>query len=420
MTSFGRSMLSEWHLDPDYAYLNHGTVGATPKRVLQRQRDIIEEIERHPAEFMLRRLANPMAKDWEGEPPLLRQAATDVATYVGATDPDGGASGGADGLALVDNITTGANAVLGSLDIKPGDTLAVTNHGYGGVTNAVSRVAELTGASVQTVTLPSAGAPVADFADAFRQQVQPGLRLMVIDHITSFSALVMPIADMVNHCRDNGVPVLVDGAHVPAQLPLNVNELAPDWYSGNLHKWAWTPRSSGFLWVAPEHRHTIHAPIVSWGIGNGLAAEFDLPGTRDPSGFLAAGEAFAFRQELGEDAIRSYNHALAWTSADQLAQAWGTEFTTPEAMVGSMVVIKLPTELGQTVDDAERLRSHLSAEALIEIPVFSPDSEAGASASPDSLSLRLSTQIYNDSSDIERLEQAVLNLAAAAKTGAST
>ncbi len=407
MTSFGRTMLSEWYLDPGYAYLNHGTVGATPKRVLARQRAIIDEIERHPAEFMLRRMANPMAADWDGEPPLLRQVATQVAEYVGAGDADGNA----DGLALVDNITTGANAVLGSLHIEPGDTLAVTNHGYGGVTNAVRRVAELAGASVQTITLPSAGAPMADFVDAFVAQVQPGLRLMVMDHITSFSALIMPIVEMVNHCRAKDVPILVDGAHVPAQLPLDVSAIGADWYSANLHKWAWTPRSSGFLWVAPHHRKAIHAPIVSWGVGNGLAAEFDLPGTRDPSGFLAVNEALTFRTELGEDAIRDYNHDLAWASAQRLSAAWGTEFSTPQEMVGSMVIVRLPQTLGTSTDDAERVRRHLYDVALTEAPVFSSETESGASASPDGLALRLSIQIYNDASDIDRLEQAVLDLA---------
>ena len=399
-------MLSEWYLDPDYAYLNHGTVGATPRRVLDRQQSILEAIERHPADFLLRRLANPMAVDWEGEPPLLRQTAVGVARYVGAAD----LNGEAEGLALVDNITSGANAVLGSLDIEEGDTLAVTNHGYGGVTNAVRRVAELAGASVQTITLPSAGAPVEDFSDAFTEQVQPGLRVMLIDHITSFSALVLPIADMVTHCRSVGVPVLVDGAHVPAQLPLDINGLGADWYTANLHKWAWTPRSSGFLWVAPQHRRAIHAPIVSWGLGNGLAAEFDLQGTRDPSGFLAIGEALAFRDELGEDAIRAYNHDMAWSAAQRLSAAWGTPFTTPEQMVGSMVIVQLPDVLGATSDDAERVRRHLYQEAHVEVPVFSPETESGASACSTALSVRVSTQIYNDRSDIDRLETAIVDL----------
>jgi len=247
-------MLSEWFLDPAFSYLNHGTVGATPRRVLDRQREVVEQIERHPADFMLRRLANPFAEDRDGDPPLMRQAAAVVADFVGAD---------AAGTALVDNITTGASAVLGSLDIKPGDVLAVTNHGYGGVTNAVHRVAELAQATVQVIQLPSAGADRRAFTDAFTDQLEPGTRLVVIDHITSFSALVLPIADMVQACRSNGIPVFVDGAHVPAQLELDVPALGADWYSANLHKWAWTPRSTGFLWVEPQHREAIHAPVVS-------------------------------------------------------------------------------------------------------------------------------------------------------------
>src|SRR6185436_14006579 len=135
-------------------------------------------------------------------------------------------------------------------------------------------------------------------------------RVAIVDHITSQSALVLPLREIAAVCRAHGVPVLVDGAHAPGAIALDVPALGVDWYTGNLHKWAYAPRGCAFLWAAPERQAGLHPPVVSWGLDGGLAAEFDWTGTRDPSAFLALPAALEFRRELGEDAIRSYNHGL--------------------------------------------------------------------------------------------------------------
>jgi len=407
VTSFGRPFLDRWFLDPEFSYLNHGTVGATPRQVLAQQWKVMEEIERHPAQVMLRDLANPMALDWPGEPPLLRRVAATVADYVGAD---------VDGLALVDNITTGASAVLRSLMFEPGDVIAVTNIGYGGVTNAVRFVAERSGATVHVIDLPTPGASPAEFATAFHRQLRPDTKLAVVDHLAAFSALVLPVEEFIASCRSKAVMVLVDGAHVPGQLQLDVNQLGADWYTANLHKWAWTPRTSGFLWAAPQHRDSLHPPVISWGLGRGLAAEFDLTGTRDPSPFLVVGEVFKMRAALGENAIRTYNHDLAWTAASYLADHWATPFSTPESMIGSMVTVRLPGRLGSSTDDAEAVRRWLYDRHKVEVPIFAvglgPSTDDmmdayGVDDADPGLVIRVSTQIYNDSSDIERLAGAV-------------
>ncbi len=407
MSEFGRSILDLWHLDPSYAYLNHGTVGATPKQVLAAQRTWSERIERHPAEFMLRQLANPMAGEWTADrPPAMREAAAATARFVGA-DPDG--------LVLVDNITTGANAVLRSLGLEPGDTVAVTNLGYGGVTNAARFVAERSGASLQFIDLPAPGASADEFASAFDEALRPGTKLAVVDHLSAFSALILPVERFIESCRANGTMVLIDAAHVPGQLDLDVSRLADlgaDFYTANLHKWGWTPRSSGFLWVAPEHRDRIHPTVISWGLGRGLAAEFDLLGTRDPTPFLVIPEVIDYRASFGEDAIRSYMHDTCWTGARHLAAEFDIPFDTPESMIGAMAVIGLPPRLGSTTADAERLRAHLSDVHRIEVPVFAvggdgdePDSYgAGAEAG---LVVRICTHIYNDTGDIDRLVEGI-------------
>ena len=388
-------MRSEWLLDPNLVYLNHDTVGATPRRVLVHQRSITDEIERHPARFMLRELADP--HHTATAPRRLRVAAAAVAEFVGVASED---------LMFVDNITAGANAVLRSFPFAPGDEIAVTNLGYGGVTNAATYAARTIGGPLRTIELPQPGAPPDDFVEAIATGLGDHTRLLVVDHITPGTALVLPLAEIAAVCHERGVLVFADGAHVPGNIPVDIDTLGVDWYAANLHKWAWAPRSCGVLWSAEQHQAYLHPTVISWGLDHGIAAEFDLLGTRDPTAFLAAPFAIGLLNEFGGDqgvaAIYRHNHELAWWTGRFLADRWGTRFATPEGMIGSMVNVRLPASLGTTVDDAERLRGDLDA-ARIEVPVF-----AGA----DELSLRVCAQIYCDRADIEHLADAVAKLVA--------
>jgi isopenicillin-N epimerase len=387
MQAYGRPMLGEWMLDPEVTYLNHGTVGAPPRRVIEHQRSIIDEIERQPARFMLREIADTTGAA-TGEPPRLRVAAAAVAAFVGVD---------ADDLVFVDNITTGANAVLRSFPFAAGDEIAVTSLGYGGVTNAAGYVSRTTGGTLRTIELPQPGATSADYVDAIVAGLSPRTRVVVVDHITAATALVLPLTDIAAACHDRGVLVLADGAHVPGNIAVDIDALGVDWYAANLHKWAWAPRSCGILWTAKQHQHLLHPTVISWGLDNGIAAEFDLLGTRDPSAFLAAPFAIAMMAEFGLNEILGHNHELAWWAGRYLADRWGTQFATPEPMIGSMVNVRLPAPLGSTADHAECLRAALEM-SQIEIPIY-PGS--------DGLTLRVSAQIYNDRNDIEVLGDAV-------------
>lgn len=388
---FGHEMRGEWLLDPDVVYLNHGTVGATPRRVLARQRSIQDEIERHPARFMLRELADPHAT--ATAPRRLRVAAAAVAAFVGVDD---------DELLFVDNITTGVNAVLRSFPFAAGDEIAVTNLGYGGVVNVARYVSRTTGGALRTIELPSPGADPADYVDAIAAGLSPRTRVLIVDHLTSGTALLLPLAEIAAMCRGCGVLVFGDGAHVPGNVPLDVGALGVDWYAANLHKWAWAPRSCGVLWAAPQHRHHLHPTVISWGLDHGVTAEFDLLGTRDPTPFLTAPFAIDLLGELGGDegaaAVYRYNHELAWWAGKHLSERWGTRFTTPEAMIGSMVSVRLPAVFGTTDADAEHLRARLE-EAGIDVAVL---------ITPDGLTVRVSAQIYCDRTDIETLADAVV------------
>jgi isopenicillin-N epimerase len=391
MPVFGSALRSEWMLDPAITYLNHGTVGAPPRRVLAAQQAIRDEIEYQPARFMLRELADVEA---DGQPahPRMRVAAEAVATFLGVAGDD---------LGFVDNATAGANAVLRSFPFEPGDEVLVTSVGYGGVNNAVSYVTERAGATMRVAPMPAPGATPEQFVDAVVEAIGPRTRIALIDHISAETALLLPVAEIATRCHAQGVLVLVDGAHAPGAIPLDIAALGVDWYFGNLHKWCWAPRSAGVLWASKPQQTYLHPTVVSWGLGNGMAAEFDLLGTRDPTPFLAAPVAIEMMRKWGFEAICAYNHALAWAGAALLADRLGTDFSTPESMIGTMANVRLPLSAGSTKADAGRLRQTLWDADHIEVPVFAHEGQ---------LTLRLSAQVYNDIDDIERLAGALQRL----------
>jgi isopenicillin-N epimerase len=160
------------------------------------------------------------------------------------------------------------------------------------------------GAVVRTAVMPYPVRSAAELRDACLAALGPRTRLAIVDHITSQSALIMPLAEIAAACRARGVAVLADGAHAPGAIPLDIPSLGVDWYVANLHKWMWVPRSSGILWASPERKADVHPAVISWGLDQGFTAEFDLPGTRDPSAHLAAPAAIAMMEDLGADAVR--------------------------------------------------------------------------------------------------------------------
>jgi len=399
VTTFGRRMLEHWALDPSITYLNHGTVGAPPRRALAAQQAIRDEVERQPARFLLRELVGLRVGGSRDDEPRLRVAAAAVAPFLGVRVED---------LVFVENATTGANAVLRSLALAPGDEILVTDHAYGAVANAAAFAAREKGAQVRRIDLPY---PVPDprvLVEAVVGGLGPRTRLLVVDHVTSESALVMPLAEIAERCRKAGVPVLVDGAHAPGAIALDIAALGVTWYTGNLHKWAYAPRSCAILWAAPEAQARLHPPVISWGLDQGYIAEFDWVGTRDPSPFLAAPEGLAFMRELGVEAVRAYNHGLAWEAGQLLTERWGTRLGVVESLIGTMVTVPLPEGLGATKEDAARLRDALLFEDRIEVQLH---------ASRGRLWTRVSAQIYNDRDDIERLASAVIARTQAAVKG---
>jgi len=383
-------MLHHWPLDPDVTYLNHGTVGAPPRRVLAAQQAIRDEIEKQPSRFLLRELSAITVGVPQAAPPRMRAAADQVAAFLGARGND---------LVFVDNATTGVNAVLRSFPLAEGDEIIIGDHAYGAIANAAAFHARERGARVLTVELPDPARGAGAFVESVVQAVGPRTRLAIVDHVTSESALVLPIAEIIARCHDQGVAVLIDGAHAPGALPLDVPALGADWYVGNLHKWAYAPRSCAFLWAAAGRQENLHPVVISWGLGQGFLDEFDWVGTRDPKAYLAAPAGIAFMRELGIEAVRSYNHRLAWEGAAFLSERLRTSFTAAESMVGSMATVPLPERMGSTSEDAARLRDALLFKDRIEVQLH---------AWHGRLWVRISTQIYNEIADVERLAAAIV------------
>ena len=383
-------MLPAWPLEPGLTYLNHGTVGVTPLPVLEAQRSIRDEIERNPSRYLLRELSEIIVGQPRATRPRLRQAADVVGELVGVPGDD---------LVFVDNTTTGVNAILRSFPLEAGDEILVSDFAYGGVVRAVTFAARERGAIVRTATMPYPVRSPDEVVAAFEAAITPSTRLAIVDHITSESALVLPLAAIAARCRARGVAVLADGAHAPGAIALDIPSLGADWYVGNLHKWLWVPRASGILWTSPERQKTLHASVISWGLDRGFHAEFDLPGTRDPSPHLSAPAAIAYMRTLGVEAVQQYNHALAWDGARHLAERWNTDFVTPETCIGTMATVMLPETLGSTPEDAARLRDALLFEQRIEAQVH---------AFRGRLYVRISGQVYIEPADIERLADAVV------------
>jgi len=351
-----------------------------------------DEIERQPSRFLLREISPKGVGVWRRESTRLRDAANAVGQFLGARGDD---------LVFVDNTTSGINAVLRSFDFREGDEVLLPDVTYGAVVHAAEYATRVRGATVRVVEFPKSVRHAEEIVDAIDTAVTSRTRIAIIDHVTSGTALIMPVAEIAERCRKRGVAILVDGAHAPGAIPLEIATLGVDWYTGNLHKWAWSPRSSGVLWTSPGRQSSLRPAVISWGLDQGMTQEFDWPGTRDPTPHLAAPAGIAFMRELGVERVQRYNHELAWHSGRELANRFNARLLGPETLIGTMVTVPLPGSLGSTPDDAARLRDTLLFDHHIEVHVGSWNNQ---------VCIRVSAQIYNETSDIERLLNALVTL----------
>ena len=377
MPLLGKAVRHEWALDWDFLSVNHGSFGAAPRVVLSAQREWQQRLEAQPGRFMRAVL-----------PGALRHAADRLGAFINADGKD---------IAFVDNATTGCNAVLRSLRLSPDDEVVVLSHGYGAVRNTVRFVCERSGARVVEATVPfphpDADAIVANIAATLTGRT----RLAVVDHITSASALKLPLRRIVETCHAAGIPVLVDGAHGPAQVPLDMRSLGADWYAGNCHKWLCAPKGSAFLYARPDRQADLHPTTISHGLGKGYLEEFDWTGTRDPSAWLATNVAIAFHARLGGEALMTRNIELAAEATAILSRRLNTEPGAGGDLTGSMGVVRLPLAGSATAERSGELRARL----------FEAGTDAPTHVQAGAIWLRISAAAYNDIEDYERLAEIV-------------
>jgi isopenicillin-N epimerase len=381
-----------WLLDPAVAFLNHGSFGACPRVVLERQHELRLELEREPVDFLVRKMT-----------PLVDESREALARLVGADASD---------MAFVQNATAGVNSVVRSLEFRPGDEILVTAHDYNACRNVIRYVAPRTGAVVVQADVPLPITSPRQVIDAILERVTPRTRLAMLDHITSSTALVFPVEEIVRELDRRGVDTLVDGAHGPGMVPLNLNRLGAAYYTGNCHKWLCAPKAVGFLHVRRDRQQGIQPPIVSHGWNrprpgySPLQDGFDWPGTLDPTPWLCIGDCIRFLSGLmpgGLEALMKRNHDLAILGQRILCKRLGLTPVGVESMLGSMAAVHLPDNAaafdaqGQPQPGEEwRLNNELFAEFKIEVPAyFWP-------AAPKML-LRICAHAYNHSAQYERL-----------------
>jgi len=349
-----------FHLDPDVCYLNHGSFGATPKPVFADYQHWQRELERQPVEFLRRRLDG-----------LLDEAREKLGGFLGARPEE---------LAFVQNATTGTNVVARSLRLAPDDEVLATDLEYGACDLAWEHWCRRSGARYVRQQLDLAD-PVGSLFAAAGERT----RAVFVSHVTSATALVLPVAEICAEARRRGVLAIIDGAHAPAQVPLDLGVLGADLYAGNCHKWLCAPKGSGFLWAREEHHEWLESPIVSWGWEDGgdFVSRIEKQGTRDPAAFLATPAAIAFVAEHDEP---HRCHELAAAARTQLADLLEVEPVAPNVgYVGRMASVAL-----QAGVDGEAIQRRLYDEHKIEVPV-------------DGGLLRVSFAMYNDRPDLDRL-----------------
>jgi len=380
-----------WGFKPRTLFLNHGSFGACPGPILDLQAELRRQMEAEPVQFLWRRYEE-----------RLEPSRQTLARFLGARAND---------LAFVTNTTSGINAVLRSLGLRPGDALLTTNLDYNACRNVLTEVTHHARARLIVAHIPFPVRSPHDVLEAVLRAVTPGTRLAMLDHVTSDSALVLPIARLVRELEARGVPTLVDGAHAPGMVALDLARLRPAYYTGNLHKWVCAPKGAAFLWARPDLQDGLQPCVISHGNNRRRSGfspfqdRFDWPGTFDPTAWMCVGDAIRWMEGLlpgGWPELRARNHTLAVAARALLCARWLVAPPCPASMLGSMATVPLPSRLQDRPAsgkiDADQLRLYDSFG--IEVPF----SRIGH---PPTRYLRVSAQFYNRIDQYEQLAQAV-------------
>ncbi|GIV88338.1 MAG: aminotransferase class V [Chloroflexus sp.] len=379
------TLAEQFLLRRDITFLNHGSFGACPRPVFTVYQAWQRQLEAQPVAFLGRELSA-----------RLHNARTRLAAFVGAS---------ADELVFVPNVTYALNIVARSIDLQPGDEVLGTTHEYGAIERTWQYVCRQRGATYvnQPVKLPVA--THTEIIDQLWSGVTPRTRVILLSHITSPTALIMPVAEICRRARAAGIITVIDGAHAPGQIDLNLTELGADFYGANCHKWLCAPKGAGFLYVRPEHQTRLEPLVVSWGwqppeplqgsflaypTGRPLQAYYEWMGTDDPSAFLSVPAAIDFQQTHHWPAVRNACHTLLREASTQILELSGLPPLSPadEQWWGQMRALPLPP------CDPTQVQARLWHEWRVEVPCFMWEGQP---------LIRVSVQAYNSPTDIDRL-----------------
>jgi isopenicillin-N epimerase len=374
------SQSAHFLLDPEVVYLNHGAFGACPEPVVAVYQEWQRELERNPTAFLGDRIDG-----------LLADARAALAGYVHAR---------ADDLVFVENATTGVNLAAWALDLHEGDEVVSTGLEYGACDLAFRHIVSHFGARYVPARVPLPVHDADEIVDAVFASVTQRTRALFVSHVTSETALRLPVERLVTRAREAGLATIVDGAHAPGHVPVDLDALGADFYSGNCHKWLCAPKGAGFLHVRRELQERIHPAIVSWGYRGEptFLTRFELQGTRDPAAYLSVPAAIEFLAANDWDAVRARCHALASRARSELAGLTGEEPLQPDSpeFFGQMVSVRLPRGC-----DVDELKRRLADEERIVVAAWPRDGDP---------IMRASFQAYNDESDLETLLRALRRL----------
>lgn len=376
-------------LDPKTIFLNHGSFGSCPITVLDHQQELRLQLERQPVRFYQRELE-----------PLLDKARSALGSFIGANGDD---------LVYVVNATAGVNTVLRSLSFKPGDELLVSNHEYNACRNAIHYAADRCGATVITIEVPFPLESDDEVLDSIMAKVTDKTRLLLIDHVTSQTGLVLPVKEIVDTLNERGIDTLIDGAHAPGMIPLDLDKLGAAYYTGNCHKWLCAPKTAGFLHVRKDKQSEVRPLTISHGANSPRSdrsrfqIEFGWMGTRDPSAALSVPFVIEYLENLvpgGWSEIMERNQKLAIAARTLILEVLGIPAPSPDSMIGSLASIPLPdSQLEMPYQSLKYLdywQEPLVEKHNIEVPIITWPNH------PKRL-VRISAQLYNSLPQYELL-----------------
>lgn len=368
------SIKDQFLLNPDVIFLNHGSFGACPRPVFEMYQRWQLELERQPVEFLARRHDS-----------LLDEARAVLGRYLNA-DPDN--------LVFTTNASSATNIVGRSLALQPGDEILATDQEYGALEIMWQFVCQQTGACYVTRPTQLPLTSPEDFVDAFWAGVTPRTRVIYISHVTTSTALILPVAEICRRAREAGIISIIDGAHAPGHIPVDIRAIDPDFYGGNCHKWMCAPKGSGFLYARREYHDILKPLMFSWGwtINPTFSRRIEQQGTRDLAAFLSVPAAVDFLDQHNWASVQRDCHALAVELVERMSEQTGLEPLADEAWFNQMVSLPLP------FCDAEQLKKRLYDEAGIEVPILMRNERPY---------VRVSVQGYNTRADLDALVAAL-------------